>query len=325
MAPERPTPDVIAQYDALTGRAGFHRFVARTQLELRGKDRVGLLHGLCTNDIRNLRPGEGCEAFLTDARGRTLSHVNIFCGPESIFLDASGDQAEFLSQHLDRYIIREDVTVVDHSRQWVSYLLSGEPGAAGRLIPAELPSADYAHRWIDSDRGWLALRRLPLLLTPSYVAVTERDNADRWEAYWEQAGAVPCLEPAVDIARIEAGTPLVGREITDEHFPQELDRDSRAISFTKGCYLGQETVARLDARGSVQWLLRRVRFCGEQLPEAGAEFSVEQRPMIRITSSCWSLRWQCPLALAYVRREHAEPGTAIATGMGDAVVLEADN
>lgn len=324
MASARPTKEMPAQYDALTTKAGFHRFAARTQLELCGKDRVGLLHGLCTNDIRKLQPGEGCEAFLTDARGRTLSRVNVFCGSDSLFLDTDGDQSHFLTQHFDRYIIREDVTIVDHSRQWASYLLGGNPGAMDGLIPGALPSSVYSHRWLDSDFGWLAVRRVPWLCTPSYIAVMNQDAAGPWEARWEQRGAVRCGEQVVDTVRIEAGTPLVGREITDDHFPQELDRDALAVSFTKGCYLGQETVARLDARGSVQWLLRRVGFRGEHLPAPSREFSLDGRLVMKITSSCWSPRRQCPLALAYVRREYSEPGTRIATEVGEAVVLDRD-
>jgi hypothetical protein len=125
------------------------------------------------------------------------------------------------------------------------------------------------------------------------------------------AGAVPCGDKAVEIARIEAGTPFYGRDITDKSFPQEVGRDARAISFTKGCYLGQETVARIDALGHVNRLLVGLRFEGSEAPTPGTELRVGDKTAGTVTSSVYSPRLEAPLALGYVRREYLADDVAI--------------
>src|SRR5205814_560451 len=116
---------------------------------------------------------------------------------------------------------------------------------------------------------------------------------------------------ALEMVRIEAGTPFFGQDITDKNLPQELGRDALAISFTKGCYLGQETVARIDALGHVNQTLRGLRFAGLEIPQAGADLSTPDKPdkaVAHVTSAAFSPRLAAPLALGYVRRGYEAPG-----------------
>ena len=138
------------------------------------------------------------------------------------------------------------------------------------------------------------------------------------------ARAKPCGHQSVEMARIEAFTPDYGRDISADNLPQEVARDARAISFVKGCYIGQETVARLDARGHVNRTLVGVRFDGATVPEPGTELTGETgKVMGRVTSAAFSPTFAAPLALAYLRRESNQPGTKLqsAGGAGEVVAL----
>ncbi len=135
------------------------------------------------------------------------------------------------------------------------------------------------------------------------------------------AGATECRPAAFDAARIEWGFPLYGVDITDKNLPQEVARDALAISFVKGCYLGQETVARIDALGHVNKLLVGVRFHGATVPSPDTELSAAGQTVGHVTSATYSPRLSAPLALAYVRRGSNEPGTKLSSALGDAAVV----
>jgi folate-binding protein YgfZ len=123
------------------------------------------------------------------------------------------------------------------------------------------------------------------------------------------------------MARIEAGVPLFGRDITADNLPQEIGRDQVAISFTKGCYLGQETVARIDALGHVNRQLVGVRFEGNEVPAVGTKLTAEGKEVGQVTSAAWSPKLAAPLAIALVRRGHAKAGTRLTSASGDAVIV----
>ena len=135
------------------------------------------------------------------------------------------------------------------------------------------------------------------------------------------AGFAPCQPEAVEIVRVEAGWPVYGRDITDHNLPQEVDRDDLAVSFTKGCYLGQETVARIDALGHVNRKLVGVKFVGAAIPDVGMRLTSDDQEVGQVTSSVFSPRLDSPLALAYVRRAHNAPGTPLQSQVGAAEVV----
>jgi folate-binding protein YgfZ len=137
----------------------------------------------------------------------------------------------------------------------------------------------------------------------------------------EAAGATRVGELAWQSRRIEAGWPLYGVDITDKNLPQELDRDRLAINFTKGCYLGQETVARIDALGHVNKILVGVRFRTDEVPPTGTELSLGEQVVGHVTSACFSPLLHAPLALAYVRRGENEPGTSLVASTGPAEIV----
>ncbi len=169
--------------------------------------------------------------------------------------------------------------------------------------------------------------------TPVWVRRVDIAGPDGFllSSAWEQAsgvvrslcesGVIDCGPEAFEAARIERGFPLHGRDISDQNLPQEVNRDVLAISFVKGCYLGQETVARIDALGHVNKRLVGLRFAGATVPEAGTELTVDGQTAGHVTSAAYSPRLSAPLALGYVRRGKEAPGTRLDSAEGEAEVV----
>jgi tRNA-modifying protein YgfZ len=312
-----------SQYDALTRGAGVVDFSDRTQIEFTGADRAKFLHNLCTNAVRDLPAGRGCEAFVLDVKGHIVGHVFVFVGPESVVLETVPGQAEKLLAHFDRYLIREDVQLHDRSTDWAELLLSG-PNAATVLtnLGAKVPENRLDHNPAEIAGVQVWLRRVDLAGPDGFLIACRRDDFPAVQSRLS-ADATACGMDVFETARIEAGTPLYGRDITAENLPQEIDRDRLAISFTKGCYLGQETVARIDALGHVNRLLRLVKFSGDVVPPVGTELQTadSDKPIGHVTSSCWSPRLNAPIAIALIRRGHHEIGNQSKSHFGIAEVV----
>jgi folate-binding protein YgfZ len=315
--------DARAEYAALNGAVGVADFSDRTQIELAGADRQTFLHNLCTNEVRRLSAGAGCETFLCNAQGHVLALANVFCGAESVVVETVPGQEAKLLAHFDRYLIREKVELRPRSDDWAELLLAG-PGADELLKPLvpHPPQRLLDHVEVRIGEAVASLRRVDITLPYAYLISCSRTAiAAVWDELCER-GAKPSGSEAIEMARIEAGTPYFGRDIADANLPQEVARDSRAISFVKGCYIGQETVARLDALGHVNRTLCGVRFDGSDIPAAGTELTDEAGKVVgHVTSAAFSPRLAGPLALAYVRRGANGPGARLESKAGAAEVM----
>lgn len=257
----------------------------RTKLELRGADRVKFLNSFCTNDIKRLQSGDSCEAFVCNVKGHVLAHIQVLCRDDALWLDTVPGQGERLAAHLDRYLIREDVQIVDRTADFAAFIVTGEEADGFRVGVA--PHARLL--WLEKGDAPTGIR---------------------------------CSREALEIVRIERGFPWYGTDISDENLPQEVDRNQQAISFTKGCYLGQETVARIDALGHVNKTLCQITFAGNAVPAAAVELSSGDKVVGHVTSAAWSPKHSAPLALAYIRRGSNEPGRKLSSSAGDATVLD---
>lgn len=277
----------------------------RTQIELAGDDRKSFLHGLTTNHIKRLEPWQGCETFLCNAQGKTIGHGWVFSFPETLVFDTVPGHGPALIKYLDRYLFREQVTLHDRTDEWSELVLGGANvqqvlGSLGVVAP---PISQCQHIEATIGGARVSVRRVDWLQGDCYALSCDTANASVVEAAVRDAGAAELTPAAWEAARIEAGCPLFDRDITPDNLPQEVARDTRSISFEKGCYLGQETVARLDMLGHVNRRLVRVRWpSGTAVPTAGTELVRDGKVVGRVTSVAWSERWQAPIALAYVRR-----------------------
>ena len=311
-----------ASYQALTAGCGMADLSSRSRVWITGADRLQFLHSFCTNDIKRLAVGEGCEAFLTNHQGKTVGHVLVRVQADGLVLDTSPQQAAKIIQHFDRFVISDRVEFFDRTAETGELLVAGKE--AKRLLSEVgqglLPTNPWQHA-LESIQGMaVVVQKVDYAGEDSYFLTTRAEDLCAVQQALATAGAVSCDAAIVDAARIEAGFPLFGIDITDDNLPQEIGRNKQAISFTKGCYLGQETVARIDAMGHVNRLLTRVKFASDDIPASGTELFAADKSVGMVTSACWSPRFGSPLAFALLRRAQAAPGTQLTSAGGAAQV-----
>ena len=333
--------DWQAEYWAFRRSAGLFRPPAAAQVEITGRDRAAFLNNLCTNKLDQIQPGEGRETFLADANGRILHHVVVFAGPQSLVLHTAAGMGPSLIAHLEHYWIREDLKFHDRSAEWGQLVLAGPHAAeiVEKLTEQEgkgdsVPSAgsylsNFHVSW--NGRPLMVRRFFERGFTSFHLAMDAADIDPLWHAL-RQLGAAACGMRALETIRIEEGFPVIGLDITDKNLPQEVGRNEKAISFTKGCYLGQEIVARIDSRGAVSKVLCGVRFQSTHLaprdaesaevPLCGAELTRDGQPAGHVTSVAYSPGFQASVALAYVRRPFHEAGIVLDSACGPATVIE---
>ncbi len=314
-----------SEYIALTAGVGFVDCGDRTQIEITGDDRATLLHNLTTNSIRTIQPGEGCETFALDVRGHIVGHFFVFCAPHALIVETVPGQAERLVNHFEKYHIREKVEFHDRTAKWGELLLAGRDGAGviARMF-GSVPEQRLEHREVVHAGQHLWLRRVDLAAPESFLIAGPREAIGPLAAELTRGGAMQCGPSALEALRIESGFPWFGPDISDKNLPQEVGRDPLAINFNKGCYLGQETVARIDALGHVNRTLVGVRFSGDEVPSPGTELwteTTDDKPVGAVTSSTFSPRLAAPLGLAYLRRGQNSPGTKLRWSDGNAEVV----
>jgi tRNA-modifying protein YgfZ len=312
-----------AEYAALKHAAGAVPLGHSSQIELTGADRAVFLNRLSTNKLDGLLAGDGCETFLTDSKGHVLAHLLVFARPESLVLRAVGGQAEKIFAHLDYYLIRDEVQLHDRSAAWSELLLVGPQArtALQTLGVAETPDRRLGHREFPLGGTTISIRCIEAEDLAAYLVSPESETLAELLKSLQTAGVCLCGPPAYEAYRIERGWPLYGVDITAENLAQEVGRDEACISFQKGCYLGQETIARIDSRGHVNRILVGLRFGGADVPAAGAELLSEGRPAGRVTSAAFSPDLGAAIALGYVRASLQTPGTRLDSPAGPATVV----
>lgn len=285
----------------------------RTQLELTGQDRASFLHNFCTNHIKGLAVGQGCEAFITNIKGRILGHVLVFAGPERLLVETVPGQGAALLAHLDKYIITEDVQLADKSGEWGQLYLSGAQAEAvlqSALSLSALPSGPNPAQITVGDG---VLRKFSFGSAPGWSLVGPPAWIAQYRSSLVTSGAVAGTEELFEQLRIEAGFPHYGVDLSEANLAQEANRTARAISFQKGCYLGQEPIARIDALGHVNRALCSVITThASSIPAEAEVFAVAgaTEPAGQLTSAAiWPITGQA-LGIGLLRRELALDGKA---------------
>lgn len=286
-------------YAALREAAGWLQLPGRGKISLTGEDRARLLHAMTTNHMQQLAPGSGCYAFFLTAQGRILSDVNAFCLPESFLLDTEPEAAQTLYQHLDKYIIADDVTLADLRLELNTIALEGPTaGAVLTAMGAPLPEAIYDHLEWETRRVARIGTTGFLLFVPATEMVTLGQEMSR-------AGATAADAQAYRVVQLEQGKARYGEDISERFLAQEANQPN-ALHFQKGCYLGQEIVERVRSRGQVHRVLMPIEIDSNQAPPAGTK-----APWGEITSAAFSPSLDKVVALAYVRTEFSKPGTVL--------------
>jgi len=277
---------------------------ARGKLLVSGPDAAEFLQGQLTNDIEALDPGEGHHAVLLDRKGHIQADMRVLrLAADELWIDTEPEALEALRGHLEMYKIGRDVQVADLTAERAIVSLIG-PRSVEIAGTAALPA--YA-----SERA--AVHGVPCLVigTPEGLdLIADAGDAERLRAGLAAAGAVEIDPRAAEILRIEAGRPRFGAEMSSATMPAEAGIVEDAVSFEKGCYIGQEPVARLHYRGKPNRQLRGLALSAPV--EAGSALLLGEKEVGRVGSACVSPT-RGPIGLAIVRRE-AEPGAELTVG-----------
>ncbi len=277
----------------------------RGKLALSGAEAKEFLHGQVTNDVESLVPGEGCYAAFLTHKGKMLGDLRILDAGDELLLDTERGTLQELFNMIRRFKLGRDVEL--HKRTLESGLLSLAGPDARRVAGAgELPGREHAHRV--AQIGGATVRLIATDLGVDVLCAAP--DTEAVAAALIAAGAVPATDAAFEVRRVETGRPRYGADLDDTVIPQEAGLNARAVSFEKGCYVGQETVARLHFRGKPNRHLRGLRLSAPVAP--GAPLRLGEREVGRLGSVVTSPRFG-PIALAIVRRE-AEPGATVAVG-----------
>jgi aminomethyltransferase len=299
----------------------------RGRLCLTGADRRRLLNGQVTNNVKDLTTGQGCYACLVTAKGRMQSDLNIYCLPDELLLDFEPGLSSALAQRLDKYIIAEDVQVVDVAPQ--CGLLSVQGPKAWAVVESlglgfDLPSKAMSFKSInDATLGEIYCMNQPRVGTTGFDLFVPTPAlgamADKLIAAARVSGGSACGWKALEMGRIEAGIPRFGADVDETNLPPEAGLDDRAISYTKGCYIGQEVIARVRTYGQVAKALRGLRLADglKVLPKRGDKLYWGDKEIGYVTSAIASPTLKTNVALAYVRREHNEAGTELTVRTSD--------
>ena len=281
----------------------------RGRILARGEDRVSFLQGQTTNDVNALKPGDGCLALVLTGKGKLRGDVRVACFPEHLLLDLEGAVAGAVKQHLERFIIMEDVVLEDVSEATAALLVTGPTArllvesVLGRAVPPL------------SEAGWVEIQGLALMGDPAagmegLMILGEPRPVDDLARVLLERGAGRMGELGFEALRIEAGLPRWGHEMDEDTLPGEVGLE-HALSYTKGCYTGQETMARIKNFGHVNRRLVGLSLCGDELPAPGATLEADGKVVGRVTSATVAPMLDWPVALGIVRRESGEPGTRL--------------
>lgn len=288
----------------------------RTWIRMRGDDRVDFLQGMVTNDVKALKEGQSVYAALLTQQGKVVSDLRVHAAADHFLLDLPAQAAAAAQAALEKLIVADDVEMeVDEA-----VLLGVEGPACGAMLAHAFPGVGI-DRLADIDLGGIAARLAPASHageTGVLIAVAASDAAATWKRLRE-AGAEPVGFEALDVLRVEAGIPWVGVDMDGEMLAMEADLEA-AISFKKGCYLGQEVVERIAARGHVNRKRTGLVLRGDPV-EPRTTLLAGDKEVGWVTSCVRSPRLGKTIGMGYVRREHLEPGSVLSVEGGGAALV----
>ncbi len=271
----------MSGYEALRQSAAWMDVSARGRIRVTGEDRKRLLHAMTTNHIEQMQPGEAVYAFFLNSQGRILADAWIYCAEDHLLLDTEPETRRKVFEHLDRYIIADDVTLEDITEQTAEIAVEG-------------PQAEQA------PRSGVVIRA-SITGQPGFRMIVPAEEKAALIERLRAAGISEAGPEEARTVRIENGVPRYGEDITEAQIVHET-RQLHAVHFNKGCYLGQEIVERVRARGQVHRMLYPIRIETQTPPPAGEKVFSGGEECGFVTSAAWSPAQACVRALAYLRK-----------------------
>jgi folate-binding protein YgfZ len=296
-----------ADYEALTEGAAFIDFSNRGRLCLTGADRQAFINGQVTNNVKDLRAEQGCYAALANAKGKMTCDLNIFVLADEILLDFEPGLAAKVTERLEKFIIADDVQIADVSGSFgLASVLGPRANTTCESLGWRVPKNSFQIELQDS----VYIANVPRLGAPGVDIYYPLETADVF-AKLKNAGIDACSIEAFETARVEQGIPRFGADMDENTLAPEAVGEN-AISYSKGCYIGQEVIARIRTYGQVAKALRGLRFDPDaSVPKPGDKVHFEGREVGWITSAAFSPKLDRPIALGYVRKECNQIGARL--------------
>ena len=306
------------EYEALRHAMGLLDCSQSGVIEVKGDDRTRFLHGMLTNDIKQLQPGNGCYAAFLTPQGRLVGDMRVYCLEESLLLTVEPSLRSKVPLALGKYIIGGRPELIDRSEDLSILALQGRQPfrLLEKLCPGIRPFArPFDHQERDVLGITIRICQANHVLDDRYDLIVPTNRlVDLWKSLIETGrgmGLSPVGFNALNIRRVEAGIPWYEFDMDEKTLPLEAGLEKNAISLTKGCYIGQESVARITYRGQVQRKLAGLIIAGDILATKGDKVFKEEQEMGWVTSSVLSIALQHPIALGYLRRDAFEAGTVL--------------
>jgi folate-binding protein YgfZ len=319
----------IQGYDAARQRAGLVDRAEYSYIVVSGKDRASYLQGLLTNDIAALSRGHGCYAAYLTAQGRMIADLWVYELGDVMLLRMLRDVKSTVLARLDQFIFSEDVQLGDVTDTFMGLGVVGPQAAA--LLSSVLDVSEHTFKELPNDgnmRASFASQAVIVLRTADlgeagFDVLIEAIAFESLRAAAHRAGAVEIDGPTAETLRVEGGVPKFHQDMDEETIPLEAGIESKAISLTKGCYVGQEVIIRVLHRGHGRVARKLVGLmnAGGATLKRGASVQTEGRDIGAVTSAAWSPALQRPIALAYVHRDFVLPGTHVTVDGSDAEVV----
>jgi folate-binding protein YgfZ len=322
-------------YAAIHAAAAIGGIAPRGQVAVAGPDRAAFLHGLLTNDTAALTPGTGCYAAWLTPQGRMLCDLHVLESGDMMLLDVPAAEVRAVADRLEQFHFNEDVQIATLASlrsvwlhgPWAARIIEelaprkGAPYEGREPAPHE-PAAygewmQYQNARVELAGVSVAVARIDQLAVPGFVIYVDAQQEDEVTGALASGGAVHATPASLEAARIEAGYPIFGIDMTTDTIPLEAAIEDRAISLTKGCYVGQEVIIRVLHRGHGRVARKLVRLQVEgDAPPRGSKVFSNDREIGFVTSAAESPRLGA-LALGYVHRDFVEPGTAVEVQAGE--------
>jgi glycine cleavage system T protein len=314
--------DSLSEHLAVRNGVGVIDLSHRGKIKATGRDRVKFLHNLVSNEVAKLKPGEGNYSALLNSRGRLLADFRLYMMEDYILLDVDADNSTKLIREFTRYIIVNQVKLEDVSESLGLISVQGPKASLLLSLIFGEPMPDLAeHHHVKHQFNGLEL----IVVKTGYTGEAGYDiftpvegTLPLWNALFEKGkgyGVTPAGLAALDSLRIEAGVPRYGVDMDESYIASEAGLE-KAISYSKGCFVGQEVVGRVKFRGHVNRLLVGMKVDGDAAPARGAKVYDGDQEIGHVTSSLLSPSLNRPLAMGYVRREFIEPGSKVAVEIG---------
>lgn len=307
----------LREYESVRSHVGILDLCYRSLLRFRGSDRASYLQGMVSNDVKALAPGSGVRAAVLDVNGKILSDLRVFCEKDSFLIDLWEFRRAKILAHLNHYLVAEDVELDDLTGRYGILSLQGPRTRLllnRVLLPQELPPEMHGHRPARIGKAEVRVVRSTHTGEDGVDLFLEAEGLPEVVSRLEEAGRSLSLRwvgcQALDLLRLEAGTPRYGVDMDEGNLLLETGLDD-AVSFQKGCYLGQEVIERIHSRGHVNKKLTGLILAGETAAHRGDPIYSSDQEIGKITSSRLSPMLKRPIALGYVHRDYLAPGTEV--------------